>query len=81
MKTQKSSPYEHVGVVESAHHLILDRLRHLVHVPATENTPVINGSRFWMDKVKDAVALLNDRVIMLKVDSWFSVSVTHRYVV
>lgn len=63
IETEKSSPYDHVGVVENAHHLILDRLRHLVYVPSTAHAPAIHGTRTWPDKIQDGVALLNDRVI------------------
>jgi transposase InsO family protein len=56
IKMETSSPYTHVGIVESANHLVLDRLRHLVHAPdATPNN--------WPQKLQTAVAALNDRVV------------------
>jgi len=54
-----ASPYTHVGIVESANHLILERLRHLVDLPPeARSTPTD-----WPAKLQIGVSALNNRVV------------------
>jgi hypothetical protein len=57
-----ASPYSSVGVVESANHLVLDRLRHLA-ADKEKDPSLTTGPKTWPTKLQDAVAYLNDRVV------------------
>ncbi|KAG7529021.1 hypothetical protein FFLO_05814 [Filobasidium floriforme] len=58
-----ATPYSHVGLVENANHLVLERLRRLAnadihHVPATDPPSV---PKKWPQLVQESVRCLNER--------------------
>jgi transposase InsO family protein len=59
-----ASPYSSVGVVESANHLVLDRLRHLA-ADKDQDPSLTTGPKTWPTKLQDAVGYLNDRVVQM----------------
>lgn len=59
------TPYEHVGIVENANHLILERLRRMCnlgihHMPTLTNPPV---PKSWPKTLPESLAKLNERKV------------------
>ncbi|KAG7528292.1 hypothetical protein FFLO_06276 [Filobasidium floriforme] len=58
-----AAPFAHVGLVENANHLVLDRIRRLIHTDVNIVGEITKGeeANTWPQRLPPALAALNDR--------------------